>query len=228
MLLRDCSWADVEQRLQRDKRIVLVLGATEEHSDLSLETDTLVPLEIARKACAEEDVLLAPPLPFGISTWSLAYPGTISLRTATMCAVVKDMVDSLARVGFRRFIVLNGHGFNRAVAPAFGEAIADYPGADVVFLQWWELEGVREVARDAGLGYGHANWSEAFPFTILRGGRRLPPAVHPPPNLLLPPDEIRASFGAGHAPGPLEAPEVAEQMFERAVIALKKILQSSR
>jgi creatinine amidohydrolase len=228
MLLRDCSWLDVERRLEQDTRIVLVLGATEEHSDLSVETDTLIPYEIARNACAEEDVLLAPPLPFGISTWSLAYPGTISLRTSTMCAVVTDMVDSLCRAGFRRFVVLNGHGFNRAISPALGEAIAGYSGAEVIFLQWWELEGVRESAREEGLGYGHANWAEAFPFTILGGARQNQPTSRPPPNLLLPPDAIRAAFGSGHAPGPLEAPEVCSRMFETAVQALRKILRTCR
>src|SRR5215475_12795388 len=115
MLLEDCSWTDVRDYLEGDDRVTIVLGACEQHSDLSLATDTRIPYEIARQACASERVLLAPPLPFGISTWSLAYPGTISLRTSTLVAVVEDIVRSLAGSGFRRFFVLNGHGFNRAV-----------------------------------------------------------------------------------------------------------------
>src|SRR5206468_12446239 len=106
MLLEDCSWESVEQRLVRDRRIVLVLGATEQHSDLSVAADTRIPYVIARRACELEDALLAPPLPFGISAWSMAYPGTISLRTSTLAAVVEDIVRSLATAGFRQFFGL--------------------------------------------------------------------------------------------------------------------------
>ena len=50
MLLEKMNWMDVENYLQNDRRIVFVLGSTEQHGYLSLLTDTLIPWEIARKA----------------------------------------------------------------------------------------------------------------------------------------------------------------------------------
>ena len=106
MLLYKLSWKNVKEYLKTDKRVVLVLGATEEHSDLSLCTDTLIPFEIAKKACQKENVILLPPINYGISTWSLEYPGTITLKTSTYVHLIEDIFDSLIYSGFRKFFVL--------------------------------------------------------------------------------------------------------------------------
>ena len=225
MLLEDCSWESVEQRLVRDRRIVLVLGATEQHSDLSVAADTRIPYVIARRACELEDALLAPPLPFGISAWSMAYPGTISLRTSTLAAVVEDIVRSLATAGFRQFFVLNGHGFNRAVAPVFGEAIGPFAGSSVKFHQWWELDDVRAIAGQLQVPFGHATWAEAFPFTVLGERRRAQPTSRTAPNLLQPPEAIRTEMGAGHGPGPLHLGAGVEcRLIDAAIASFRKIL----
>jgi creatinine amidohydrolase len=225
VLLEKCSWMDVSRRLEVDRRIVIVLGATEEHSDLSVATDTLIPFTIARESCARENVLLAPPLPFGISTWSLAYPGTMSLQTATYCAVVKDLLRSLLHGGFRHFVFLNGHGFNRAVSPAVGEALFDKDGATAAFIQWWELPEVKEFARSLDAPYGHANWAEAFPFTVLDGQRTAQPATGPSPDLLQSAASIRRQFGPGHGAGPVRLDdEVMAKLLELAVSSFQKVL----
>ena len=226
MLLERCSWLDVERRLTHDKRIALVLGATEEHSDLSLCTDTLIPFEIARRACELSDVLLAPSLPFGISAWSAAYPGTISLRITTLAVIVEDIMHSLLTSGFRHFFVLNGHGLNRAIAPVFGESVAAFPEATISFVQWWELEGVRELAEDVGAPFGHANWCEAFPFTVLGGSRNVKPTATPWPNLLKAPAAIRAQAGLGHASGPVQLNDaLMEKILCTAVTSFCKRLE---
>lgn len=204
MLLEACSWKDVEKRIRTDNRIVLVLGATEEHADLSLCADTLIPFEIARRACEKANVLLAPPLPFGVSTWSLSYPGTISLKISTMVAVVEDILASLCNSGFRRFFVLNGHGLNRAVEPVFGERALLSSDYEVIFQQWWELPAVQLYFNDNNLIPSHANWSEAFTFTRLTTKRSVVPRVNPMPNLLQHPSAIRAELKEGHGPGPVE------------------------
>ena len=65
MRLQDLNWMDVEQYLERDNRIILITGATEQHAYLSLMTDILIPSRIALAVAEQEGVLVAPPLNFG-------------------------------------------------------------------------------------------------------------------------------------------------------------------
>jgi creatinine amidohydrolase len=60
-------------------------------------------------------VLVAPPMPWGLSDHHLGFPGTISLQPDTFYAVVRDVVVSLLGHGFRRFLLVNGHGGNMAL-----------------------------------------------------------------------------------------------------------------
>ena len=111
MRLEELNWMDVEGYLKRD-RIMLVLGACEQHGYLSLLTDVLIPMALADVASQRTGVVVAPPLNFGVSPYFLTYPGTISLRLSTFLDTVEDIVRSLYGQGFRRFMILNGHGGN--------------------------------------------------------------------------------------------------------------------
>src|SRR5512146_1827229 len=110
MRFEDANWMDVENYLQADDRLMLVLGACEQHGYLSLLTDARVPQALADAASRQTGVLVAPAVNFGISNYFLTYPGTLSLRTATFLDLVEDIVRSAYGYGFRRLLVLNGHG----------------------------------------------------------------------------------------------------------------------
>jgi len=166
MLIRQMSWMEVEKYLKSDDRMMFVLGATEQHGYLSLSTDTLIPWEIAVKACEKEGVILAPALEFGFSHWALDFPGTLSLRVETYHRMVMDLLSSAIRSGFRNFFLLNGHSGNRGAREASIEAIADVDDARVWFYSWWEMPQTAAFVKERG-GLGHANWSENFRFTRL-------------------------------------------------------------
>ena len=135
MLLEKMNWMDVENYLQNDRRIVFVLGSTEQHGYLSLLTDTLIPWEIAKKACELENVLLAPPLNYGYSQWAVDYPGTLSIGFDTYHHMVQDIIKSALRAGFQSFLLLNGHGGNRGAREAVMETISGFPWcAGMVYL----------------------------------------------------------------------------------------------
>src|SRR4030042_4815434 len=107
MRFEDLSWLDVEKYLQSDDRLILVLGACEQHGYLSLLTDAKIPQALADAASQQSGVLVAPPLNFGASPYFLSYPGTISLRITTLRDVAEDMVRSVYQQGFRRLLILN-------------------------------------------------------------------------------------------------------------------------
>ena len=92
MRLEDLNWFDVESYLQHDDRLILVLGACEQHGYLSLLTDVKIPLTLADAASQQSGVLVAPALNFGASPYFLTYPGTLSLRVSTLLDLVEDRV----------------------------------------------------------------------------------------------------------------------------------------
>ena len=112
MRLEDLNWMDVEHYLEQDDRLILILGSCEQHAYLSLLTDIKIPQALADSASNQTGVLVAPPLNFGISPYFLAYPGTLSFGVKTMLSAVEDIVRSAYGQGFRRILIINGHGGN--------------------------------------------------------------------------------------------------------------------
>jgi creatinine amidohydrolase len=101
-----------------DEAIVLVpMGATEQHGPhLPLETDTILAERIAVGVAERaEDVLVAPPVPWGLSDAHLPLGGTLSLRAATLLELTKDIAATLLRSGFPRQMWVNGHHGNKPV-----------------------------------------------------------------------------------------------------------------
>ena len=161
----DMNWQQVEAYLEHDDRVMLVLGACEQHSSLSLLTDSRIPLALAEAASQQCGVLVAPPLHFGVSPYFLSYPGTISLKTSTYLQVVEDIVGSLYGHGFRRILILNGHGGNTPAKTALVEFANDHPDLTLRWYAWWLSPSVVEFAKAHGLEMAHANWEENFTFT---------------------------------------------------------------
>jgi creatinine amidohydrolase len=69
MRLEDLNWMDVERYLEQDDRLILVLGACEQHGHLSLLTDIKIPLALTDSASNRTGALIAPPLNFGVSPY---------------------------------------------------------------------------------------------------------------------------------------------------------------
>jgi creatinine amidohydrolase len=225
MRLEDLNWMDVENYLKNDDRLIVVLGACEQHGYLSLLTDVKVPLALADAASQQTGVLVSPPLNFGSSPYFLAYPGTFSLRLSTLLDVVEDLVRSAYRHGFRRILVLNGHGGNDPGRGRLYEVADQSPGLSLAWYAWWTASSVLEVAQRHQLKPAHANWLEAFPFTtvgMLPEGEKLPPSV---PGLLGA-REARQVYGDGSFGGPYRVdPDVMEELFTAALRDVLQLLQ---
>jgi creatinine amidohydrolase len=217
MRLEELNWMDVENYLKSEDRIILVLGACEQHGYLSLLTDVKIPMALADAAAQRAGVLVAPPVNFGISPYFLTYPGTITLRLSTFVDLVEDIVRSLYAQGFRRFLVLNGHGGNQPANARLQELANQLPDFKAVWYSWWTSHSVEAAAMKHGLKSYHAAWIEAFPFTRvgdLPEGEKTPPSYQG----IVSAEEYRRIFGDGVFGGPYQAsPEIMNEIFTAAL-----------
>jgi creatinine amidohydrolase len=138
-LLADMSWEEVADYLERDDRVILPLGAVEEHGrHLGLGTDFIEAEAIAVGAGEASGVVVAPTLNYGQSLSQMGFAGTLSLQPATLTAVLDDLFTALFRHGFRRILVVNGHGGNTASIYHSTQTVAfDLPGLHFKIFQWW-------------------------------------------------------------------------------------------
>jgi creatinine amidohydrolase len=159
----------LEAYLEHDDRIVLPLGTTEQHAYLSLATDTIVAERLAVEACEPLGVPVLPAMPYGCSPKFVAFPGTPSLRLATLVAVIRDAFDSLHRQGFRRFFVLDGHAGNAPAAEPLADWARSHAGAQLIFHDWWTPVPVATVIAGIGSDGIHAGWLESHRWTRIPG-----------------------------------------------------------
>jgi creatinine amidohydrolase len=228
MRFEDLNWFDVEQYLQSDDRLMLVLGSCEQHAYLSLLTDVKIPLALADAASQETGVLVAPPLNFGSCAYFLAYPGTLSLSVSTLLDVVEDLVRSAYRHGFRKILILNGHGGNDPARSRLYETVTDLPDLRLAWYSWWQSHSLEAVARKHGLKPGHANWMEAFPFTRVA---ELPETEKAPPHVpgLMGAEEARRVYGDGSFGGLYSVdPAVMDELFRAALEDMLVLLRFER
>jgi creatinine amidohydrolase len=223
MRLEDLNWMDVEKYLQHEDRLLLVTGSTEQHAYLSLLTDIRIPLALADAASQASGVLVAPPLNFGVSPYFLAYPGTLSLRVATLCSALEDIVRSAYGHGFRRILVLNGHGGNSPARSHLHEVNNTLPDLRLNWYDWWLSPSVDAVAREHQLKPSHANWLEAFPFTIVGAMPEETKAWPNVPSAILDAKTARNVYGDGSFGGEYRAPkDVMDELF---TVCLQDILR---
>lgn len=159
----------VESYLKTDDRAVLPLGSTEQHSYLRLTVDCILPERVATEAAEPLGVPVFPVVAYGVTPYFRKFPGSISLRVETHLAVVRDVLDSMAQHGFKRILIVNGHGGNSAVQQYAPEWIADHPGCRVVFHNWWNAPKTWAKVEATDKVASHASWMENFPWTRLPG-----------------------------------------------------------
>ncbi|MGH7763793.1 MAG: creatininase family protein [Candidatus Dormibacteraceae bacterium] len=189
MRVADLNWMQLEQYLEHDDRIVLPLGSTEQHAYLSLATDSILAERVSIEAAEPLGVPVLPVLAYGLTPYFAAFPGSPSVTFKTYLAFVGELLDSLRGQGFRRFLLVNGHGGNAPVAELAGPA--------VVVHDWWKAPKTSRVVHEIDPDASHASWMENFPWTRLTGVELPPGKKRPAPRLSDEPAQVRASLGEG-------------------------------
>lgn len=180
MQLHRMTWPEVESYLEGSKGIIVPIGSTEQHGPNGpIGTDVICPEQIAFAVGAADGVLVAPSIAFGMAQHHLAFPGTMSLKPATLIAVLKDLISSLAGHGFERILFLNGHGGNIAtVTAAFSEVYAESKSAAprLSLMNWFMGPRFQQLSKEL---YGAAEGSHATPSEVSLAWRAWPDAAKP-------------------------------------------------
>lgn len=204
MHVRSLNWMQVEKYLESDDRAVLPVGCVEQHAYLSLATDTILAERLATEAAEPLGVPVFPVVAYGVTPGFMAYPGTLSLRVETLCAIVADLLDGLESHGFRRVLVVNGHGGNAPVQARVVEWLAPRPHMRVRWHNWWNAPRVWKAVTAIDPVASHASWMENFPWTRLEGVA-VPRTQKPEQSygewLHLGPKAIRERLGDGNFAG---------------------------
>lgn len=225
MRIEDLNWHDVENYLQKDDRLMFVFGSCEQHGYLSVLTDVKIPLALADAASKKTEVLIAPPVNYGSSPFFLAYPGTFSLKVSTILGIIEDLVRSAYGQGFRRILILNGHGGNIPMRARLYELVNEMQDLRIAWYNWWESNSVLQLLEKYELKGSHASWIEAFPFTQvteLPEGEKVPPFI---PGLTGA-EETRQILGDGSFGGAYKVDDsVMQEIFSAALEDVVQKLQ---
>lgn len=149
--------------LDRDRTVVMLpLGSVEQHgAHMPVGTDSMIAhalcCAVAEKRGAS---VVLPPLWYGFSAHHMRFPGSITLKAETMLAVVGDVVGSLVAHGFRRVLVVNGHGGNAGLVDVLSATLGNrhYGRARIAGVTYFHLarERIDAIRTSPSGGTGHA------------------------------------------------------------------------
>ncbi len=181
VLLGKLTRREFRQRMQSGELAgcILPVAAIEQHLEhLAMEHDwrsvNVVAEAVAQRLAPR--VLVAQGLMAGISEHHMRHPGTLTLKPGTFLAVLYDLIDSLARAGFRHILVLNGHGGNIAACRGAWDQFLQMSGVNLHFLPYWDVldPALVQAHLTTGVSPGHAQEFEtalalaAFPENVRR------------------------------------------------------------
>lgn len=156
-LYAEHSWPELREATKEERIVVLPLGTIEEHGyHLPLETDSFLAYSIAKKAAERipDYVLLMPPIYYGWSEEVMDFPGTITINPINLINYVQDVCMSIIKHGFKKIILLNGHGGNTHPFSLAAREITFKTGAYCVAVSYFDL--AREACKEIVTHGSHA------------------------------------------------------------------------
>tara|TARA_B100000029_G_scaffold505920_1_gene587532 strand:- start:12443 stop:13297 length:855 start_codon:yes stop_codon:yes gene_type:complete len=146
-------WTEIKEAAAADRVALLPVATYEDHGPhLPVDVDVVLATEICRRAAARipEEVVLAPPVTHGYSPHHMDFHGTITIRWDTFINYVKDVCCSLAYHGFKRILIVNGHGSNTSPLDLAARlAIIDFEGTILcASANHWGLKKARDLGQD--------------------------------------------------------------------------------
>lgn len=153
-------WNEVRDAAHADRVAVLPVATYEDHGPhLPVDTDVVLCNGICERAVSRipEQAVLAPAIPHGYSPHHMDFHGTLTIEWDTFIRYVKDVCCSLAHHGFKRILIVNGHGSNASPLDLSARlSILQFEGKILcASVNHWDLRLAKEVGaqvRDSDYG----------------------------------------------------------------------------
>jgi len=136
------TWPEINDAIELGKVCVVPCGAVEQHGPhLPLDVDLICPTEIARGAgrAVPDKLLVLPTVCYGYTGHVMDFPGTINNHYTHFIDHVLDITRSLAYHGFKKIVLLNGHGSNMPNLDLVARRTNLETDAECVLAAWWNL-----------------------------------------------------------------------------------------
>jgi len=156
MYLEEMNYLEVEEYLKNNDTVIIVTGSCENHGKhMPLGTDTFIPKKIIQifNDKYKDETIIAPILPYGSTEDLKGFAGTISVGPDLLTEMLNRICDDLFDYGFRRFIVVNGHGGNSKSIERCGLHIYKKGGL-LARVDWWLIAGQINPLWKGGHGGG--------------------------------------------------------------------------
>src|ERR1041384_2613851 len=109
--LSDVNWMDFKAAVPaKCDTVLLPTGTLEPHGVINNGADITAPVAMARVLAPRVNAMIAPVVPYGITGSMEAYPGAFQITEAAYRPYVKQVMQGLAKNGFKNIIILNSHG----------------------------------------------------------------------------------------------------------------------
>jgi creatinine amidohydrolase len=144
----------------RVKTVILPTGTLEPHGVANNGADNTAPFAMAKTISRRVNALVAPTLPYGITGSMEAYPGAFQISESAYRPFVKQILEGLAKNGFRNIIIMNGHGGGQtAVLQSVAAEVSAEKKVRTLVINWWSFasDETKEVFGEDG---GHAGNNE--------------------------------------------------------------------
>lgn len=143
------TWPELGEVAKKQPVVVLPVGSVEDHgTHLPLDTDNFLIWSICEAAAqrAAGDILLMPLVSYGFETHHMDFPGTVDVKSEHLLHFVLDITKSIARHGFKRILIADGHGSNMPILDlAARQTILETDSQCGAFI--WPSLAAKEIAK---------------------------------------------------------------------------------
>ena len=136
------TWPEINDAIELRKICIVPCGAVEQHGHhLPLDVDMVCPTGIAYGAGRElpDQILVLPTVCYGYTGHVMDFPGTINNHFEHFIDHVLDITKSLAYHGFKKIVLLNGHGSNMPNLDLVARRTNLETDAECILAAWWNL-----------------------------------------------------------------------------------------
>ncbi len=145
----EMTWPQIKEAAAQNRVAVVPVATIEDHGPhLPIDTDVRLCFAACDRAVAQipDKAVLVPPINHGYSPHHMDFPGAITIGWDTFIKYMLDVCKSLVAHGFRRILIVNGHGSNTPFVDIIARLTVVETGALAAAINYWNAPGVHEIA----------------------------------------------------------------------------------